>query len=145
MLFIAYIVYFQHKNIAFFVCLSFPFAEEERVSCYIYIYILRLYSTGQGTLPPYLYLAGGDGAGLLGCGCVGVGGHVGAELGPNDHLGVGDAQPVRPLEPAVAAHPVPREEVAALGVLEMVGDGVRSCDVLKTHVWKETISLAYKN
>ena len=112
---------------------------------YIYIYILRLYSTGQGTLPPYLYLAGGDGAGLLGCGCVGVGGHVGAELGPNDHLGVGDAQPVRPLEPAVAAHPVPREEVAALGVLEMVGDGVRSCDVLKTHVWKETISLAYKN
>ncbi len=47
-----------------------------------------------------------------------VGGHVGAELGPDDHLGVGDPQPVRPLQPAVSRHPVPGEEVAALGVLE---------------------------
>jgi hypothetical protein len=49
---------------------------------------------------------------------VGVGGHVGAELGPDDHLGVGDPQPVSPLQPAVTRHPVPGEEVAALGVLE---------------------------
>jgi hypothetical protein len=47
-----------------------------------------------------------------------VGGHVGAELGPDDHLGVGDPQPVRPLQPAVTRHTVPGEEVAALGVLE---------------------------
>jgi hypothetical protein len=53
-----------------------------------------------------------------------VGGHVGAELGSDDHLGVGDPQPVRPLQPAVTRHPVPGEEVAALGVLE--GGGQRT-------------------
>ena len=64
-----------------------------------------------------------------------VGGHVGAELGPDDHLGVGDPQPVRPLQPAVTRHAVPGEEVAALGVLEGGGQrtGLSDLEVLKMY------------
>ncbi len=75
---------------------------------------------------------------------MGVGGHVGAELGPDDHLGVGDPQPVRPLQPAVARHPVPGEEVAALGVLEGGSRGRDSRTLVSSKCMEKKVSREYQ-